>query len=184
VACLHVPWEQAHFQLALSLHHDLTTGEVAAARDKLGGIQHGNEPEKGEVSVADGIVSYFAVLWCFERIHAGEKSLRSHSRRLQDDETKITPALRCMYDSIWWHVNEWNRDHGVIHAELQRRLGKEIEDQDSVPKLHELAKILKSHKYDIEDRREPGASTAEQQENKIIRRVLHLVTRLRSIGQS
>ena len=70
---------------------------VAEARDMLGAIQHNDEAAKGSVSVADALVAYFAILWCFERIYAGERYLRSHSKRLQRDISKSTPACAlCM----------------------------------------------------------------------------------------
>jgi hypothetical protein len=149
---------QAHFQLALSLHHDLTTGEVAKARDVLGAIQHADEDVKGVVSNADAVESYFTVLWCFERIYAGEQTLRSDSNRLQDT-VQLTPALKFMYDSIHWHVDEWNYILDVIRQELESRLeGISLDDQHSSPKLSKLVEALKSAGYEIRDRKKAEAN--------------------------
>ena len=152
--------QQTHFQLALSLHRDLTTGEVAKARDKLGAIQHGNEDVKGPVSNADAVEAYFTVLWCFERIHAGERTLRSHSKRLQHPSKK-TPALEFLYDSIHWHVEEWSSILDDLRRELERRLeGNTLEDEDSSPKLEKLVMVMTSAGYEIRKREKADTNVA------------------------
>jgi hypothetical protein len=146
---------QSHFALVLALHQDLTSGEVAVARDKLGAIQYGDEATKGAVTLAEALTSYFTILWCFERLRAGERSLRSHSRRLQRDTSRTTPALLFMYDSIHWHVDEWHHHLPSLRSELHSRLGKAPDDTDSADAVTELAEILRSAGYVIRPPLEP-----------------------------
>jgi hypothetical protein len=67
---------RARFESARTLHHDLTTGEVAAARKTVGSLHYG---EFGAPSAAadwrQALTSYFTLLWCFERIEAGRTAL-------------------------------------------------------------------------------------------------------------
>lgn len=69
---------RARWENARALHHDLTTGEVATARNRMGRLHYGsytNSPlSTAEAETELDLQAYYTVLWCFERIQAGRES--------------------------------------------------------------------------------------------------------------
>jgi hypothetical protein len=143
--------QQNQFALALALHRDLTTGEVAMARDVIGTIWYGDEPKRGPITYKEALTAYFTVLWCFERIRAGDRTMRAHSRRLRKCSKSTTPALKFMYDMIHWHVREWASYLEYIRDLLGERFGGEPDDKFSRVGLAELAEILEAAGYPTRD---------------------------------
>ncbi len=74
---------RVNFELARSLHSDLTSGDVARARDQLGTLMY-SSTQSSNLKGDELLVSYFTLLWCFERIYYGRESLvkSSLTRRL------------------------------------------------------------------------------------------------------
>jgi hypothetical protein len=138
---------QSHFALALSLHRDLTTGEVAVARDLIGTLWYGDEPIRGSISNKQALTAYFTVLWCFERIRAGDRTMRAHSRRLRRRSEQTTPPLRFMYDMVHWHVAEWATYLDQIREMISARFGKYPDDRYSTIALKELEELLEAAGY-------------------------------------
>jgi hypothetical protein len=68
--------QRARFEGARALHHDLTTGEVAAARKVIASLHYGGfGSSSAPMDWSDALTSYFTLLWCFERIEAGRTAL-------------------------------------------------------------------------------------------------------------
>jgi hypothetical protein len=107
-------WAQrrhAHFELACLLHRDLTTGEVAEARDKLGTLLHDpvrfTPDDLPEVRTA-----YFTLLWCFERIYLGRRVMvagRVPSKR----------PLRLLDDLVTYQVRYWDENLPAIKQAIE-----------------------------------------------------------------
>lgn len=89
-------------ELARSLHADLTSGDVAAARVVLS--RHDTAEN------ADLRAAYFTLLWCFERIHVGRSTIG-----------RTTKAVRFLDESIAWHVREWLAAFPAIEERLGPR---------------------------------------------------------------
>ncbi|MFI6758841.1 hypothetical protein ACIBF5_06805 [Micromonospora sp. NPDC050417] len=120
------------FELARSLHEDLTSGEVAQARDRLGNLVRSKgslDPDQKR----QAMTAYFTLLWCFERIDIGRRTLAtSPSKR----------ALHFLINSIRWHVEEWEK----MLPEVRRRLAdgsKEPDDGDSTKALGQLVEAVR-----------------------------------------
>jgi hypothetical protein len=122
---------QSDFELARSLHQDLTSGEVARARDLLGTVHYAGSRTLADAGAAEAVrAAYFTVLWCFERIHAGRLVLAR------------SPAARAFLDElIRWHVAEWWRGLDYVKTALIAHFG-ELYDADSRKSLDHLAELL------------------------------------------
>lgn len=122
------------FELARSLHQDLTSGEVARARDTLTRYRRG-----GEYS-SDVVHAYFTLIWCFERIWRGRESI---VRRAQNSASH--PAVDFLDDCIDWHVLEWHRDFPEIRMKIRAEPSvSDLDDQDSVGPFAALAEAVAS----------------------------------------
>jgi hypothetical protein len=122
----------ADFELARSLHQDLTSGEVARARDLLANLAYrGGGHTLEEAPAIEAVRSaYFTVLWCFERIDAGRFVLTD------------SPAARTFLDElISWHVTEWWHRMTDIRPVLSNQL-TEFDDAHSRRSLDRLAALL------------------------------------------
>ena len=84
---------------AASLLGDLTTGEVAQARNVLGTWLYGPHERHSQVQESDLIQSYYTVAWAIERLAAGRSALGV--LRFTDRRTVISFDAR-----ISWHVQE------------------------------------------------------------------------------
>lgn len=120
------------FELARALHTDLTTGVVAEARSVLGGLTRGRDLRTPE-ETARAMDAYFTLLWCFERINAGRKSLKTWGS---------PAAQRFLLESIDWHVRGWDADLPIIRNVLKTQTGQDVHDNDSVVALQNLVRAV------------------------------------------
>lgn len=135
-----VYWGQrraGHMEVARSLHVDLTTGEVARARELLGTLRYGTPQAKGAIDPASALTGYFAILWCFERIQAGRVSLMD--RTLWGGRPA---AVRFLDDLVHWHVVEWQSGLPLVRATLEQLTGSPIDDAQSGAAF---ARLLREH---------------------------------------
>ncbi|MER7577706.1 hypothetical protein [Streptomyces sp. NPDC126514] len=120
--------QRARFEGARALHHDLTTGEVAAARKIVGSLHYGDfgfTPSPADLSQA--LTSYFTLLWCFERIEAGRTSLvRGIARGERSDD-----AVEYLDDLVAWHVAEYACGFAIARRKLSEVSAEEVSDADS-----------------------------------------------------
>jgi hypothetical protein len=131
LAAYRVQRRRTNMELARSLHSDLTSGEVANARDTLGTIVYDRQLmlSGDKVSRKDRYArartDYFTLLWCFERIWAGRMTI------IADDRAGVN-GMACQYLDllIKWHVATWYKDLPVVKRVLENELGK-LEDEES-----------------------------------------------------
>lgn len=131
---------QSAFELARSLHMDLTTGEVVRARVNL--IAYLRSPgEPSDELVQEALGSYYVLLWCFERILAGRRVL-NRSRRWNPS----LPAVQFLDVLVQWHLGEWGKDLPVIRRRLSNDLetrGVQFPDRNSWSSFENLyAEVL------------------------------------------
>jgi hypothetical protein len=120
--------QRARFEGARALHHDLTTGEVAAARKIVGGLHYGDFGSgSGPADWSQALTSYFTLLWCFERIEAGRTALaRGVARGKRRDK-----AIDYLDALITWHVAEYACGFAIARRKLSEVSSEEISDDDS-----------------------------------------------------
>jgi hypothetical protein len=104
-AAFKVQRRRTNMELARSLHFDLTSGEVAKARESLGTMTRDRKvmasahPEKRKARFASARTDYFTLLWCFERIWAGRETI------IADEGHRATrPACSYLNNLIRCHV--------------------------------------------------------------------------------
>ncbi|MEU7552980.1 hypothetical protein AB0B01_11625 [Streptomyces sp. NPDC044571] len=114
-------------ELARSLHADLTSGHVQAARDVLGTLVRYREQGSDLVAARS---AYFTLLWCFERIWAGREVIVR-------DEGEKSPSCRFLDEMIHWHVRNWARDLPMIKEAIQEALGT-VHDEDALHGFRQL----------------------------------------------
>lgn len=113
----------ADFELARSLHQDLTTGEVARARDALTRYRL-----TGQCASTDEVVhAYFTLLWCFERILRGRESISRRTPRIG-----AQPALDYLDACMDWHLRQWEHDFPEVQRRIKADLGvKKLDNADT-----------------------------------------------------
>jgi len=128
-------WQRRHgdFDLARLLHADLTSGEVAKARDLLGTLLHSPNSVAAD-DLPHVRTAYFTVLWCFERLYAGR-------RAIEDGGTASRRPLRFLDLLISGQLTYWSANLPRIRDELQQRLGP-LEDTHSVWAFEELKRTV------------------------------------------
>lgn len=146
VAAFFVQRTYGDLELARALHADLTTGEVARAREDLGTLVL--DPRR----ISDGDLprvrtSYFTLLWCFERINAGRSTIAAHGRHGRR-------PLRFLASLIRWPVEYWSEHLTQAREELERRLGGTLDDTQS----HQAFEDLKRAVLGIQARPRPRGS--------------------------
>ncbi|WP_210594300.1 hypothetical protein [Streptomyces sp. GESEQ-35] len=124
-------WQSRHgdFDLARLLHADLTSGEVAKARDLLGTLLH-SPNSMCDDDLPDVRTAYFTLLWCFERLYAGR-------RAIQDGGMASRRPLRFLDRLISGQLTYWSLNLPRVRDELQQRMGP-IEDEQSMWAFEEL----------------------------------------------
>ncbi|WJV51752.1 hypothetical protein [Streptomyces flavofungini] len=124
-------WQRRHgdFDLARMLHADLTTGEVARARDVLGTFIHDPRTLDSE-DLRDVRTAYFTVLWCFERLYAGRRAIR-------DGGAASRRPLRFLDHMISGQVSYWDQNLPWIREELEQHPGG-VHDSESLRAFTEL----------------------------------------------
>ncbi|MEU9915279.1 hypothetical protein [Streptomyces sp. NPDC051001] len=96
---------------------DLTTGDVVRARVNL--IAYLRRPgESSNELVQEALASFYALLWCFERILSGRRVL-NRSRNWNPS----LPAVQFLDALVQWHLETWGEDLPVI----RRRLHSDLE---------------------------------------------------------
>jgi hypothetical protein len=134
---------RTNMELARSLHFDLTSGEVAQARESLGTLTRDSrslrfdDPEQRMAWLVDARTDYFTLLWCFERIWAGRVTL------IADEGHRGAGRARgYLEDLIRWHVRNWAMDLPVIKQVLADELNSSMQDQDSSKAFGRLSEVL------------------------------------------
>ncbi|QPP06569.1 hypothetical protein G4Z16_09330 [Streptomyces bathyalis] len=122
------------FALACQLHADLTGGEVAQAREALGTLVHDSK-RIGDDDLARVRTSYFALLWCFERIEAGRRSMTAGMK-------VGNRPVAFLDEVIGWQVEYWHKNFPVVKAELERRIGVPVSDDRSRAAFDRLSRVL------------------------------------------
>ncbi|MGW0734529.1 hypothetical protein [Streptomyces sp. NPDC002851] len=148
IAALSVVWARrlargtftdSAFELARSLHHDLTTGDVAKARDLLESFGRGARPQDADGAYAATVRdAYFTLLWCFERVWAGRRSLVADQNH---QETRA--AVKFLDEMITWHVAHWADSWPSLRAALTAPdMVPGLSDGDSLAALRNLAEAV------------------------------------------
>ncbi|WP_435208535.1 hypothetical protein [Streptomyces sp. bgisy034] len=109
------------YELARTLHTDLTTGATARARDVLEHFRSGTRyRETGPdglphtAGTQEVLEAYFALLWCFERILIGRRSLTK-----QQAWNDTGPAVAFLDDLLAWHLHRWAERWPALRAALK-----------------------------------------------------------------
>jgi len=118
--------QRSDFEIARTLHLDLTSGEVARARDLLGVLMHGTAAQISRLDKSDARTAYFTLLWCFERILNGRRAL-VQGKLLR----RRSRAVRFLDEALAWHLDYWAVGVDLIRAPLTAILGEEVDDKDS-----------------------------------------------------
>ncbi|WP_406502369.1 hypothetical protein [Streptomyces sp. NBC_01602] len=129
------------YELARTLHTDLTTGTTAHARDVLEHFRSGTRyhqpgpdglpPTAGTQEVLE---AYFALLWCFERILIGRRTLSE-----QQNWNDTGPAVAFLDNLLTWHLKRWAERWPTIRTALKAP-GKvpDLRDHDSLNSFCDL----------------------------------------------
>lgn len=128
-------WQRRHgdFDLARVLHTDLTSGEVAKARDLLGTLLRSPDAV-GDDALPGVRTAYFTVLWSFERLYAGR-------RAIEDGGTASRRPLRFLDRLINWPLAYWSENLPRVREILEQRLGP-VEDDHSLHAFEELKRAV------------------------------------------
>ncbi|WP_210585866.1 hypothetical protein [Streptomyces sp. GESEQ-35] len=122
------------FKLARDLHSDLTSGDVARAREDLGTLVYdGSRITDDDLPRVRN--SYFAVLWCFERIYAGRCAIA-------DGWSFGNRPLELLDRMVGWQVRYWSENAGDVKQALEDRLGVELSDGNSRLALDALSRAI------------------------------------------
>lgn len=130
---------QVDFELARTLHLDLTSGEVALARYVLVSFRRGQQAYGPEV-----LAAYFTMLWCFERVLQGRRSMI----RSPFDRLRRSSPVRFLDEALAMHVASWERNLPEIRQRLNEAPaevhGDELRDRGLTAKFEALARALRS----------------------------------------
>lgn len=118
---------------ARQLHLDLTSGEVAKARQLFGTLRYGSELEKVAIRTDEALTAYFTILWCFERIAAGRRAILA-----SQFSNRSGRALRFLDETTIWHLIEWRDGLPIVKSALAGRLESSIDDTQSRAGLDDL----------------------------------------------
>lgn len=100
------------FEMARQAHLDLTTGEVAAARDVLGKICFQTTDRIEREDLDEIRRAWFTVLWCFQRLDATRRRIeRSHLI------TRREP-LRYLDELVADQLKFLNEDYDIVRRRL------------------------------------------------------------------
>ena len=107
---------------------DLTTGEIAHARDVIGILRHGGEAAWKGLDYSDVINQYYVLEWALERAGYGFQGLRPAGHQVQDSMRK----------AIRWHINELLTALTLLHDSFDRNMV----DAETWGLLHDLVKEM------------------------------------------
>lgn len=103
---LSVAKRQAH-ELGRALLHDLTSGEVAAARNRIGTFMYGPRTSVRELTEATMVRDYYTLLWCIERAGAGQQALRGWTAKNASED---------FMNRVRWHAQEIATNASLLHS--------------------------------------------------------------------
>ncbi|MCX5206910.1 hypothetical protein OG897_36605 [Streptomyces sp. NBC_00237] len=128
-------YTHAAFELARSLHTDLTSGSTAQARDVLEHFRtHTGYRAHARSEVHTVLEAYFALLWCFERILVGRRSLTG-----QQKWNDTAPAVAFLDGLVAWHLVRWAERWLEIRDALKDPLRiPDLRDHDSLTSFCDL----------------------------------------------
>jgi hypothetical protein len=116
------------YMSAHQLLSDLTTAEVAQARDAFGILRFGTESGWKSLTYSEIVRDYYVLEWALERTAYGFAGLHPAGR-------KVVYSMR---GAAEWHVREILGVLGVLH----KAFGREMGDSDSWNKLRLAAKEM------------------------------------------
>lgn len=100
---------------------DLTTGATAQAREVLEHFRNGTryqdtgpDTQPPSAGTQEVLEAYFALLWCFEPILIGRRSLTN-----QQDWNDTGPAVTFLDDLLAWHLKGWAERWPAVRAALK-----------------------------------------------------------------
>lgn len=114
-------------QTGLELLQDLTTGEVATARNIIGTLMYGTDAQIRQLTTSDLVREYYVLLWGIERNAEGYRALISSRQRRSAREFR---------SSVNWHVEEIVRNLAVMHREMF------YDDSEAWKRLSEAVEVL------------------------------------------
>lgn len=122
-----VSWMTAHTALktgrrqhSAALLADLTTGEVAAARNVIGSWLYGSHEQHSPISTAELIRAYYVVAWALERLAVGRTALGA--MRIGDRK-----AMKELDERLLWHVEEQAQNLRFIADYVKTMDNREVE---------------------------------------------------------
>ena len=130
------------FELARQLHLDLTTGDVAKARERLAALRDLGS-HAVDINSTEALASYFTLLWAFERVLYGRQSLL---RRRTYAHRRLLPApeaVQYLDNAIRWHVTEWSLALPEARKLVSELINRDIDDKDSIKSLENLGRTLR-----------------------------------------
>jgi hypothetical protein len=114
-------------QASLAILQDLTTGEVAEARDVLGTFMYGGEDAVRALSRTEVIRAFYTVSWCLERVARGYAAMDiSRSDKIRDAFCR----------SVKWHSTELVTNLALVRQVLH------MDDQDAWRALKDATDLL------------------------------------------
>ena len=129
---------RSRFERACALHRDLTTGEVATARNVAGHFHYGGFTGSGtSPDVASGLHAYFLLLWSFQRLEAGRTALVRDSLR---PNGSIDSVVRYLDGLIASDVAEYACALAIMRRKIAESSG--ISDWRSAAPFVRLLKAL------------------------------------------
>ena len=117
------------YVVARDILTDLTTGEIAHARDVIGILRHGGEAAWKGLDYSDVINQYYVLEWALERAGFGFQGLRPAGHQVQDSMRK----------AIRWHINELLTALTLLHDSFDRNMV----DAETWGLLHDLVEDMK-----------------------------------------
>ncbi|MFF3389443.1 hypothetical protein ACFYW1_00620 [Streptomyces sp. NPDC002669] len=145
----------ARLEIVRSLHAELISDSAAKDRHTLGSLHWQNREinpdgaERGEVMSA-----YFAMLWRFERLHAGRKVL------LEEGNGSRDVALKMLDEQVYTHVAEYVCTFPVIKDKLVESNGDDpVFDGAYLKTFDQLRRSLVDSFDDPEKKARLGAHT-------------------------
>ncbi|MCQ1954146.1 hypothetical protein [Arthrobacter sp. zg-Y238] len=126
---------------AASLQADLTTGEVAAARNVIGSWLYGPHVRHSQIEESELIQSYYTVAWAIERLAAGRSALGV--LRFSDRRTIATFDKR-----IKWHVQEQARNLKILAQHIKMDNGDLLQSLNALKEeIPDLDTSASSHSF-------------------------------------
>jgi hypothetical protein len=116
----HTALKTARRQHSAALLADLTTGEVASARNTIGSWLYGSHEQHSPISKPELIHAYYVVAWALERLAVGRTALGA----MRFGDRKAVDELDAR---LSWHVKEQVPNLRFIANHLKTLDNKEME---------------------------------------------------------